>query len=189
MKFLLLLLFTVCLIQSLISAKQFKDDRNIDFKNKNVEGYLLPKLFGNYTIINLKEAPPCGTQMSEYNGIGAYSNGDYQGTGDSCGDWSATGLQWQCVEYTQRYFNYLNGIQAVWPVNFAAEMCSSYPAGITPVYYPQAGFAVVFNWGYYGHTAVVTGVGDGTIDVIEQNGSPYGTNTYYQSDVLCYLTV
>jgi hypothetical protein len=67
------------------------------------------------------------------------------------------------------------------------QMCDSYPAGITPVGYPQAGFGVVLNWGCYGHTAVVFGVGDGTIDVIEQNDSPYGTNTYYQGDVLCYL--
>ncbi len=111
------------------------------------------------------------------------------GTGDSCSGWSSTGLQYQCVEYTQRYFNYLYGIAPVWPVDFASQMCSSYPGGITPVGYPAVGFGVVFGWGYYGHTAVVIGVGSGTIDVIEQNGSPWGTNTYYQSDVLCYLTL
>ncbi len=125
--------------------------------------------------------------MSSYNGIEAYSNGDYQGTGDSCSGWSSTGLQFQCVEYTQRYFNYLYGVAPVWPVDFAKQMCDSYPGGVTPVGYPQEGFGVVFNWGYYGHTAVVISVGSGTIGVIEQNGSPYGTNTYYQSDVQCYL--
>ena len=83
--------------------------------------------------------------------------------------------------------NALYGVAPVWPVNFAYDMCSSYPGGITPVSYPQVGFGVVFDWPPYGHTAVVIGVGDGVIDVIEQNGSPYGTNTYYQSSVLCYL--
>ena len=149
--------------------------------------FTIPSSFGNFTHVDLSSAPPCGTDMANYNGIPAYSNGEYQGTGDSCSGWSSTGLQFQCVEYTQRYFNYLHGVAPVWPVDFAKQMCDNYPAGITPVGYPQAGFGVVFNWGYYGHTAVVFGVGDGTIDVIEQNGSPYGTNTYYQGDVLCYL--
>jgi len=73
-------------------------------------------------------------------------------------------------------------------VNFAKEMCDSHPGSIQSVGWPQAGYGVVFNWGEYGHTAVVIGVGDGTIDVIEENGSPTGTNTYQQGDVLCYLT-
>jgi len=81
------------------------------------------------------------------------------------------------------------GVQAVWPVNFAKEMCDSHPGSIQSVSWPQEGFGVVFNWGTYGHTAVVIGVGDGTIDVIEENGSPTGTNTYLQGDVLCYLTL
>ena len=152
-------------------------------------GYLLPSTFGNNTISSLKSAPPCGTVLSSYNGIEAYSNGENQGTGYSCGDWTATGYAYQCVEYTQRYFNYLYGIQAVWPVNYASQMCDSYPAGIQPVGYPSAGFGVVFNWGTYGHTAVVIGVGDGTIDVIEENGSSSGTNTYNQGEVLCYLAL
>ena len=73
-------------------------------------------------------------------------------------------------------------------MDFASQMCSSYPGGITPVGYPGVGFGVVFNFQPYGHTAVVIGVSDSTIDVIEQNGSPSGVNTYYQSDVLCYLS-
>ena len=150
--------------------------------------YLLPHKFGNHTLGDLVSALPCGTEMASYNGISAYSNGDYQGTGYSCGDWSGTGYQYQCVEYAQRYFNALYGVQAVWPVSFAYEMCSSYPGGITPVGWPSAGFGAVFNWPPYGHVAVVTSVGDGTIDVIEENGSPSGYNTYYQSEVLCYLS-
>ncbi len=149
---------------------------------------VLPEKFGNVSRADLKsKAYPCGTTMASYNGIEAYSNGDYQGTGDSCGGWSSTGLQFQCVEYTQRYFNYLYGVAPVWPVNYASQMCDSHPAGVCAVGYPSPGFGVVFGWGGYGHTAVVIGVGSSTIDVIEQNGSPYGTNSYWQSDVWCYL--
>ena len=79
--------------------------------------------------------------MSSYSGIVAYSNGQYQGTGESCGGWGSTGyyvrmyfvyfsfaaairltikklfisLQYQCVELAQRYFNAKYGIQTIWP--------------------------------------------------------------------------
>ena len=66
-------------------------------------------------------------------------------------------------------------------------MCSAYPAGITPTSDAQPGYGVVFNWPPYGHTAVVTSVGDGVITVIEQNGSPSGENQYSTGQVLCYL--
>jgi hypothetical protein len=154
---------------------------------KNKGEMLMPSKFGNFTTKDLVTALPCGYEMASFNGIPAYSNGDYQGTGDSCGGWSSTGLQFQCVEYAQRYFNYLYGVAPVWPVDYAKQMCYSYPGGVVPVGYPQVGFGVVFNWGYYGHVAVVADVGGSTITVIEQNGSPSGWNTYYQSDVYCYL--
>ena len=63
-----------------------------------LDRYKIPAKFGNYSHADLKSAPPCGTEMAEFNGIWAYSNGDYQGTGYSCGDWTATGYQYQCVE-------------------------------------------------------------------------------------------
>ncbi len=151
-------------------------------------GAILPKAFGNFTHADLKSAPPCGAEMASFNGIGAYSNGEYQGTGTSCGDWSDTGLQWQCVEYTQRYFNYIYGTKPVWPVDYAMQMCDSYPYGMTTTWSPSVGDAVVFNWQPYGHTAVVTGIDGGIVYVIEQNGSPNGYNAYYASDVACYLT-
>ena len=109
--------------------------------------------------------------------------------GYSCGDWSSTGLQYQCVEYTQRYFNYMYGTIPVWHVDYAMQMCDYYPYGVTPTWSPEPGDAVVFNWAPYGHTAVVTGVDGGIVYVIEQNGSSYGTNSYYTSEVACYLTV
>jgi hypothetical protein len=155
---------------------------------KDKKEFTLPQKFGNYSLSSLSSAPPCGEGLASYNDIVAYSNGDYQGTGDSCSGWSSTGLQYQCVEYAQRYFNSLYGIAPVWPVDYAYQMCSNYPGGITPVGSPGVGLGVVFNWPPYGHVAVVIGVNDGTIDVIEQNGSPTGTNTYYQSEVLCYLS-
>jgi hypothetical protein len=179
----MMLFIFCCLLVALASGEEIQRL----FKAKQDAVY--PTSYGNFTVGDKRGASPCGSWMASYNGIDAYSNGDYQGTGYSCGDWTATGYQYQCVEYTQRYFNYLYGVAPVWPVSYASQMCDSHPAGIVPVEDPQPGYGVVFNWGTYGHTAVVTGVGDGVIYVIEENGSPSGTNTYYSQngDVLCYL--
>lgn len=150
--------------------------------------FTIPDKLGNFSRNELQsKALPCGSVMAAYNGHEAYSNGQYQGTGTSCGGWISTGLQWQCVEYTQRYFHYMYGVASVWPVDYAAQMCDRRPAGACAVGTPQPGYGVVFGWGTYGHTAIVVGVGAGTIDVIEQNGSPSGWNTFSQGDVKCYL--
>ncbi len=84
--------------------------------------------------------------------------------------------------------NSKHGTQAMWPVSYASQMCSSYPSGISRTSNPQAGDAVVFSWGTYGHTAIITSVGSGSINVIEQNASPSGTNTYSTSSASCFLT-
>jgi surface antigen len=158
-------------------------------EEKTVNGFLLPQVFGNYTIHDLQSSASCGATMAKYNGIPAYSNGGNQGTGDSCAGCGSTGCYYQCVEYVQRYFNTKFGIQAIWPVNYASQMCNKYPKGISVVKNPQVGDAVVFPWAPYGHTALITGVNGNNINVIEQNASPSGTNTYSTSGVSCFLRV
>lgn len=127
---------------------------DVDVNEKEI---LLPMEFGNFTRNDLKLASSCGTTMATYNSIAAYSNGDNQGTGYSCGGSGSTGSRYQCVEYVQRYMNSKHGTQAIWPVSYASQMCSAYPAGISRTSNPQPGDAVVFSWGTYGHTAIVTG--------------------------------
>ena len=46
----------------------------------------------------------------------------------------------------------------------------------------------VTNAGSYGHVAVITAVHSSTVDVIEQNDSPSGKNTYNIADASCFLT-
>ena len=133
-------------------------------------------------------APPCGTEMTSFNGVGAYSNGQYQCTGTSCGGWSSTGLQWQCVELGQRYFNAQFGIAPVWPVSYALQMCTNYPSGVSQTSSPQPGDLIVFNWQPYGHVAVITGISGSSISVMEQNGDASGSNTYDSSQAECFLT-
>lgn len=151
--------------------------------------YLYPApTFGKVNSSACSDAPPCGTIMSYYNGIPAYSNGENQCSGWSCDDYWATGSRYQCVELGQRYMNALYGIAPFWPVNYAKEMCTQYPAGVWPTGSPKAGDLVVFGWGTYGHVAIVSSLNGGTVSVMEQNGSPNGWNTYYMSDVLCFMT-
>jgi len=150
-------------------------------------GFSLPSIFGEVNVTSCSGAPSCGSKMASYNGVWAYSNGVDQCTGNSCSDYSTYGSKYQCVELVQRYFGTLYGTKPIWYAN-AIDFCSSYPSGITKTTSPKAGDAVVFGWEPYGHTAIITSVGSGKVNVVEQNASPSGTNSYSTSDVKCYLT-
>lgn len=132
-------------------------------------------------------APSCGTAMSSFNGVSAKSNGYDQCTGSCCGGSISTGCAYQCVELAQRYFNEKFGITKIWYDN-ANMMCSSYPSGVSRTTNPQPGDLWVRTSGTYGHVAVTTAVHSNTVDVIEQNSSPSGKNTYAKSDAGCFLT-
>lgn len=125
--------------------------------------------------------------MASYNGVPAYSNGGDQCTGNSCGGSTSTGYAYQCVELAQRYMHIKHGIAPIWHDN-ANMMCSSYPSGISKTSSPQPGDLWVRLTGTYGHVAVITAVHSSTVDVIEQNSSPSGKNTYNKADAGCFLT-
>jgi surface antigen len=132
-------------------------------------------------------APSCGATMASYNGVSAKSNGVNQCTGSCCGGSISTGCAYQCVELAQRYFNEKFGITKIWYDN-ANMMCSSYPSGVKKTTNPQPGDLWVRTSGTYGHVAVITAVHSSTVDVLEQNSSPSGKNTYNKADAGCFLT-
>ena len=70
----------------------------------------------------------------------------------------------------------------------ANMMCSNYPSGVSKTSNPQPGDLWVTNSGTYGHVAVITAVHSSTVDVIEQNSSPSGKNSYSISSASCFLT-
>ena len=148
----------------------------------------MPETFGNYSLKSCSGAPACGTVMASMSGVNAYSNGADQCTGYSCGGYVSTGYQYQCVEFAQRYFNVMHGTQANWYAN-AIDMCANRPAGVSITSNPKAGDLVVFNWQPYGHVAVISAWYGSSFNVVEQNSSPTGTNTYTPSSgIQCYLT-
>jgi surface antigen len=156
-----------------------------EFLDKNL--FIYPETFGDYNLTACSSAPSCGTVMTTFNGVSARSNGPNQCTGNSCGGWGTYGYQYQCVELAQRYFGTLYGTAPVWYGN-AIDLCNTYPSGVVKTSSPVSGDLVVFNSGTYGHVAVITSVTSSSVNVIEQNSSPNGVNTYSRgSNVACYL--
>lgn len=134
------------------------------------------------------EAPPCGTALSSFDDVTAYSNGDCNCKGCSCGGTGATGLRYQCVELAQRFFHEKHGIAPIWPIAYAKQMCSNRPSGVHLTSSPAPGDLMVLGWEPYGHVTVITSVGSGYVDVIEQNNMPTGRNRYPISEAECFLT-
>lgn len=134
--------------------------------------------------------PACGAVLNDVDGVSAYSNGWAEATGNSCAGQTASGtLLYQCVEFAQRYFQQRYGTQLVWPVQYAAQMCTAHPAGTTvhwanSGYQPKHGDLIVWQGHTIGHVAVVKSASAGSITIVEQNGgwSTTGTRTLSSSD-------
>lgn len=134
------------------------------------------------------QAPPCGTALASFDDVTAYSNGDCNCKGCSCGGTGATGLRYQCVELAQRFFHEKHGIAPIWPIAYAKQMCSNRPSGVRLTSTPAPGDLMVLGWQPYGHVTVITSVDSGYVDVIEQNNMPTGRNRYAVSEAECFLT-
>lgn len=138
-------------------------------------------------LTSCSSAPSCGSTMASYNGVAAKSNGKSQCTGSCCGGSVTTGCAYQCVEFAQRYMHEKHGIIPNWHKN-ANMMCSDLPSGISKTSSPQPGDLFVRTSGTWGHVAVISAVHSSTVDVVEQNSSPSGRNTYNKADAGCFLT-
>lgn len=149
--------------------------------------FVYPDTFGNFTLGSCSDAPSCGSTMTSFNGISAKSNGGNQCTGNSCGGYGTYGSQYQCVELAQRYFGELYGTTPIWYGN-AIDLCDTKPSDVSITSNPVPGDLVVFDTGTYGHVAVIKSISGGYINVMEQNSSPTGLNSYStSSSIKCYL--
>jgi len=129
---------------------------------------------------------PCGTSMASYKGIAAYSNGDAQGTPQSCNQEEGKyGHQFDSLEFATRF---LAEALSVPPENWKSDPRDyvgtasdsgllSYRNGAgTP---PEPDDVIVFEElpGQPGlpHLGIASRVSGGILDVIEQNGASEGT--------------
>jgi hypothetical protein len=165
------------------------------------------KLFGKYSVDELKTTTDCGGALNWYKNVSVYSNGPYQGTSGNCGscDYSSAipVCQYSAFEYAARYFEYNYHIaysQWKWntTLNYYNDPCLAYPwPSIVQVYgSPVPGDMIVLFMGSvptqssnYHHSAIVTGTNNNYLYVVEQNASPSGGNTYMLPSVQCILRV
>lgn len=118
-------------------------------------------------------SPPCGTALGSFDGTTAHSNGANTGTGVSCAGQGTYGYQYQCVELVMRHFKTHWGLH--WWGN-ARDLLNNAPGNQVDVYRngdhqhpPVPGDMLVWETGQWGHTALVTAVRAGAVDVLEQN--------------------
>lgn len=115
--------------------------------------------------------------VGQVNGVSAYSNGQFSGTGGVCGlnyvSGYCTGYKWQCVEYVNRYFfNKFNkkisgGNANTYYPNASSKGLNRASNGGTDK--PQPGNILCSANGGYGHVAMVKAVDDKYVTVVDQN--------------------
>jgi len=152
-----------------------------------VVGIELELVNGSFVPPGCTQKIACGGVMASIDSIDAYSNGPDQCSGNACAGSGTYGLKYQCVELAQRYFAEKFGITDDWHDN-AIDFCTSYPKGVSKTSNPAHGDLMVFNWAPWGHVAVIDSVTSTTVNVVEQNNSPSGTNAYPRSSEYCFLT-
>jgi hypothetical protein len=146
----------------------------------SIAASLLISLFGAAPL----QADPFGTPIGSFNSVIAYSNGT--GTFDSMihnnSGGVRTGLEWQCVEYINRYYDVIYGVNILSPAGNASAYfnsavqrgLTSYPNGGTTI--PQVGDILCFSGGApsggqpgAGHAAIIRSVSASSVTVIQQN--------------------
>lgn len=146
------------------------------------------------TKINLNLSRNVGEIVDNLDGIPVYFNG---GVGHSSGrnlaaDGYNFGIKYQCVEFVKRYYyqhfnhrmpdTYGNAVDFFdakigdGDINKARSLIQFRNGSMSA---PYAGDILVFNrWLFnpYGHVAVIARVSDNELEIIQQNGGPFGTS-------------
>jgi len=135
-----------------------------------------------FTFFNCYSQDPYGTYEGEYNNVFCYSNGSTtynSGQTNSVtinGHSVSTGLKYQCVEFVQRYYAFIYGLEIDQYFGNANSFYSG-ASGAGLVAYangtiePKVGDIVCSNGGTYGHVAIIRDVTSTSVTVIQQNWS------------------
>jgi surface antigen len=126
-----------------------------------------------------------GTEIDEYKGIAVYSNGQNYMSSHGLNyseDGYYYGYQWQCVEFVKRFYYevfqlkmpdgaghakyFFNPMLKQGEFNKQRGLLQYKNGGDVK---PQADDLLVFTKGAYGHVAIICGVGDDWIEVVQQN--------------------
>lgn len=121
-----------------------------------------------------QQALPFGTTVGTFNGVDAYSNGSIHHVSGIHG---CCGLEWQCVEYVNRFYNVALGHENLSGTgNADAYFGTASQKGLVAFPNggqtgPAVGDMIVSNGGSNGHIAIVREVGPSHVTVIQQNWS------------------
>lgn len=126
-----------------------------------------------------------GTKIDQYKGVAVYSNGtDYMSSHglSYSDDGYYYGYKWQCVEFVKRFYYevyhhempdgagnakyFFNPMLGQGELNEQRDLIQYDNGGNEK---PQEGDLLVFNESAYGHVAIICGVGEDWIEVIQQN--------------------
>lgn len=115
-------------------------------------------------------------QIGSYNGVKAYSNGEYTGGTGYCGYYSSGNYKYQCTEYVKRYYRTIKN-KNLDGIGNANQYCSNagnyglnrrWNCDPNNPNIPHPGDIIVKTSGS-GHVAIATAVGSNYIDVVQQN--------------------
>jgi surface antigen len=137
-------------------------------------------IFEESTLDQKVAMPACGTVLSTFQGVNAYSNGVNTGTGRSCAGVGTHGLQYQCVELAMRFFKVKYGVPH-WSGNANTLLAGASRRAGMDVYRnsdaahpPVPGDMIVWTTAPFGHVAIVTAVTSNSVSIIEQNVNAAG---------------
>jgi len=140
---------------------------------------------GNRGVVLPWRAPEVGEILDSHRDVPIYYNGKmaYQSHGShSSADGYYYGKTWQCVEYVKRFYFDAKGhrMPNVWgnardffnpdvphgELNADRNLLQFSNGGDSA---PQVDDLVVFRYGSYGHVAIVSGVGEDYVEMVQQN--------------------
>ncbi len=139
--------------------------------------------FSDVDSLQLETRNSCttGQERARFNNVPAYANcpiGSHNTYGDSYVGSTYVGKKWQCVEYVQRYYRIVYGMNikpafgnanTFYTYNTHASVgLQKFANGSTA---PQVGDILVSTSPSVGHVAIVTGVTSTTVNIIDQNFS------------------
>ncbi|WP_209542224.1 CHAP domain-containing protein [Variovorax sp. 1615] len=148
--------------------------------------------YGGATYFNLNPARKVGAVVDEFNGVKVYYNGGVNNAEGRAlsSDGYNLGIQYQCVEFVKRYYFERFGHRMPDAYGHARDFYDA----TTPQGQPNAKRAllqyrngqaekprvddlIVFAptlLNRYGHVAIVAGVGEREIEIVQQNPGPFG---------------
>lgn len=157
-----------------LKAPEFPDQSQDAVETEQPESDLRKSISGKRACNN-----KCASNVvvGQVNGVSAYSNGQFSGTGGVCGlnyvSGYCTGYKWQCVEFVNRYFfskfnkKISGGNANSYYTNASSKGLNRASNGGTDK--PQAGNLLCSAGGSYGHVAIVKEVGSNYVKVVDQN--------------------